>query len=63
MKKVIIKFNIMLPADERLVLEAKFRRDYENGLLIVPEYCSVCVVGDELEDLAAEPGFFGGDGL
>jgi hypothetical protein len=51
----------MLPADERLVLEAKFRRDYENGLLIVPEYCSVCVVSDEIEELAEEPGILKGD--
>lgn len=41
MKKVIvIKIDINLPSDERAMLEAKFRKGYEDGLIILPHYCT-----------------------
>lgn len=41
MKKVIvIKIDIDIPYDERVMLEAKFRKGYEDGLLIIPHYCT-----------------------
>jgi hypothetical protein len=46
MKKVIIKFELDIPYSERAVLEAKFRKQYEEGLLIVPHYCCVTVIDD-----------------
>ena len=41
MKKVIvIKIDINLPYDKRAILEAKFRKGYEDGLIILPHYCT-----------------------
>lgn len=41
MKKVIvIKIDIELPVDERSLLEAKFRREFKDGLIILPHYCT-----------------------
>ena len=49
MKKVIvIKIDIALPCDERAMLEAKFRKEYEDGLLILPHYCTGFVT--EIDD-------------
>ena len=41
MKKVIvIKIDVDLPVDERGMLEAKFRREFKEGLIIIPHYCT-----------------------
>lgn len=50
MKKVIvIKIEVDLPADERAMLEAKFRKGYEDGLIILPQYCTGFVT--EVDDM------------
>lgn len=48
MKRIIIKIEVDLPAEERAMLEAKFRKEYESGLMIIPHFCSALVV-DEVE--------------
>ena len=49
MKKVIvIKIEVGLPADEMTKLEAKFRKQYEDGLIILPHYCTG--FGIEIDD-------------
>ena len=49
MKKVIvIKIEANLPCNERAVLEAKFRKEYEDGLIILPHYCTGFVT--EIDD-------------
>lgn len=41
MKKIIvIKIDVALPPDERAILEAKFKKGYEDGLIILPHYCT-----------------------
>ena len=53
MKKVIvIKIDINLPSDERAKLEAKFRKEYEDGLIILPHYCTGFVT--EIDDTEVE---------
>lgn len=50
MKKVIvIKIDINLPVEERAILEAKFRKGYEDGLIILPHYCTGFVT--EIDDM------------
>ena len=54
MKKVIvIKIRINLPYDERAVLEAKFRKQYEEGLIILPSYCEAFVA--EIDGMETKP--------
>ena len=41
MKRVIvIKFDIVLSVEERAILEAKFRKEYEEGLIMLPDFCT-----------------------
>lgn len=49
MKKVIvIKIDINLPSEEIAKLEAKFRKGYEDGLILLPHYCTGFVT--EIDD-------------
>lgn len=49
MKKVIvIKIDVNLPPDEIAMLEAKFRKEYKDGLIILPHYCTGFVT--EIDD-------------
>lgn len=50
MKKVIvIKFEVDVPYEERKILEDKFRRGFEEGLIILPHYCTGFVT--EINDM------------
>lgn len=49
MKKVIvIKVDVNLPAEDLNKLEAKFRKGYEEGLIMLPFYCTGFVT--EIDD-------------
>lgn len=49
MKKVIvIKIDVKLPAEEIAMFEAKFRKEYKDGLIILPHYCTGFVT--EIDD-------------
>ena len=43
---IIIKSNIRLDNVARNYFEDKFRKEYESGIIMVPEYFDVTVVGD-----------------
>ena len=53
MKKVIIIIGIKLNKNEMASLEAKFRKDYQDGFLFLPYYCQATVI-----DTDVEPDFF-----
>ena len=43
---IIIKSKYHLDYINRIFYEDKFRKDYENGILMVPEFFDVTVVGN-----------------
>ena len=51
-KVLVIKIDINLPSIDRAALEAKFRKEYEDGLIILPFYCTGFVV--EVDDTEVE---------
>ena len=58
MKKVIvIKMDIELSAEDRCLLEAKFRREYKDGLIILPNYCTGFVTEVDEDEAHFTPTF------
>lgn len=43
---IIIKSNTFIDHETRMFYENKFRKDYESGLIMVPEFFDVTVVGN-----------------
>ena len=57
MKKVIvIKIDSMLTAEQNGQLEAKFRREFKDGLMILPHYCTgfVTELDEEVNEMRVE---------
>lgn len=46
MKKVIIQINTNINCEEMKKLEEKFRKEYQEGLLILPHFCMATVIDD-----------------
>lgn len=46
MRKLIIKYKIDLPYEERQMLEKKLKKEWNEGLMFVPEFCDVFVTNE-----------------
>lgn len=58
MKKVIvIKIDSMLTAEQNGQLEAKFRREYKDGLIILPSFCTGFVTEIDEDEAHLVPTF------
>ena len=54
-KLIVIKMDIELSAEHRCMLEAKFRREFKDGLMILPHYCTGFVT--EIDEVHLSPTF------
>lgn len=50
MRKVLIRVDMNIPEEELAELEKKLKKDFENGLVIIPWYCSGYVIGDDMTE-------------
>jgi hypothetical protein len=50
MRKVLIRVNMNIPKEDLAELEKKLKNDFENGLVIIPWYCSGYVIGDDMTE-------------